>query len=164
MIRMIVCMGENREIGYQNDMPWGRGLPADLAYFKKMTNGKSVLMGRKTYESILASLGKNLPNRQSIVLTRNHEFQAKGVEVVSSFLEALSVSSDLWVIGGASLYDVCIDLADELYVTHILQPFMADTYFPFIDLEVWEQVANETGETNKENPYPYEYLVYRKRS
>ncbi len=123
-LSLIAAMDENRLIGNANDLPWH--LPADLAFFKRTTMGKPIIMGRKTFESI----GKPLPGRLNIVITGNTEFKAEGCEVVADVETALAICSDaeeLMLIGGASLYGQMIERASSMYITHIHHAFSGDT-------------------------------------
>ena len=124
ILSLIVATANNNVIGKSNTMPWH--LPADLAYFKRETLGKPVIMGRKTFESI----GFSLPGRKNIVISRNQNYAAKGIEVVSSVNEALALVADateVMVIGGATIYQHCLAQADRLYVTHINANIKGDT-------------------------------------
>jgi dihydrofolate reductase len=158
MISLIWAMGENRTIGKDNDMPWH--LPADLAYFKKVTSGHTVLMGRKTHESI----GRSLPNRKNIIITHNKEYKAEGCTVVHSVEEALNHTNEdeVFVIGGAQIYDVFLPTADRLYITQIEQSFDGDAFFPPFDLSKWKLISEEQGIKSEKNPYDYKFLVYEK--
>lgn len=128
MINMIVAMSKNGVIGNNNDLPWG--LKGDLKYFKEVTTGNTIVMGRKTYESI----GKPLPNRKNIVLTRN-DINIEGVEIFNSVIEVLRYSYEypnesVFVIGGAEIYDQFLPYADKIYITEIEEEIDGDTYFP----------------------------------
>lgn len=167
MIHLIVCTGEGGEIGKNNDMPWGRGLPEDLKYFKRVTNGYDVIMGRKTFDSILTSLGKPLPERKNIVLTRDKDFHYEGVHVyhtIEEFLNEIKKETNVFVIGGASIYQQFLPFADSLYITKIHEAFDADTYFPLVNEEEWEEVSSEKGIKNEENPFDYDYFVYKRKN
>lgn len=166
MINLIVCMGKNREIGINNDMPWGRGLPADLAYFKHVTKNQDVAMGRKTFQSILSSLGKPLPERNNIVLTENESFSHPGVEVVNSIEglieQAKRSERNLFIIGGATIYSQFMDVADRLYVTRVNESFGADTYFPTIDASTWTIRSKVEHKKDERNMYDYAFIVFEK--
>ncbi|GGE59152.1 dihydrofolate reductase [Priestia taiwanensis] len=157
MISLIWAMDENRLIGKDNDLPWR--LPAELAYFKRTTMGQPIIMGRKTYESI----GRPLPGRENIVVTRNSDFTAEGVTVVHSLHEALEQTkeTEAFVIGGAQIYKEALPLASRLYVTHIHHAFEGDTYFPEIPKE-WKVISSEKGLNDEKNPYDYDFVVYEK--
>jgi len=156
-------MGEKREIGNKGDMPWKRGLPEDLAYFKRMTSGRTVVMGRKTYESI----GFALPNRKNIILTRDTQFSAKNCEVVHEMNEILErykdTKEELFVVGGAEIYKEFLPYAKRLYITEIKQAFEADTFFPNFDKEEYDVIKNEKGVKNVQNPYDYQFVIYEKK-
>ncbi len=160
MISFLVAMDENRVIGLNNDMPWH--LPADLAYFKKTTTGHTIIMGRKTYESI----GRPLPNRKNVILTRDQNYKAENCIVIHSVDEALALMNDndeeYFVIGGTEIFQQLLPYADRLYITHIYETFAGDTYFPPFDSEEWKIVSREQGIRNEKNPYDYEFLIYEK--
>ena len=156
MISLIVAHDKNRVIGYENQMPWH--LPGDLQYFKKVTMGKPVIMGRKTFESI----GRPLPGRRNIIITRNPAYSAEGIEVVSSVDEALALVSDveeIMIIGGEQIFTQCLPFADRLYITLIHHEFVGDTYFPAY--EGWKLVSSEAELTAPEG-YTYQYCVFEK--
>ncbi|MCC2928805.1 dihydrofolate reductase DfrA [Bacillus sp. LBG-1-113] len=159
MISFIFAMDANRLIGKDNDLPWH--LPNDLAYFKKVTSGHSIIMGRKTYESI----GRPLPNRKNIVVTSAHDAEFPGCTIVSSIEDVLQIASDTeecFVIGGAQLYTALFPYADRLYMTKIHHQFDGDRYFPEFDESKWKLVSSEQGTKDEKNPYDYEFLVYEK--
>ena len=156
-LSLIVAMDDNRLIGSNNDLPWQ--LPADLAFFKRTTMGKPIVMGRKTFVSI----GRPLPGRRNIVITRDSSFSAEGCEIVNGIREALSLCSDMeeiMLIGGASLYQQTIDQAKRLYITRIHHSFEGDTWFPEFDLNEWEQTSREDHEADISNPYAYSFLKF----
>lgn len=160
MISMIVATGKERVIGQDNQMPWH--LPADLAYFKKVTGGQTIVMGRKTFESI----GRALPNRRNIVLTTSPSFQAEGCEVVHSISDILTIGKnekELFIIGGSKLYEEMMPYADRLYITHIHHSFEGDRYFPHYDEDEWTIVSCEKGHSDEKNPYNYEFVVYDRK-
>lgn len=160
MISMIAAFAEGRVIGENGDMPWH--LPADLQHFKKVTSGHPILMGRKTFESI----GRPLPKRRNIVLTRNKDFSAAGVEVIHDFSEVtplMKLEEEFFVIGGATIYEQLLPKAERLYITNIHQAFKGDTYFPFIDEKEWVVVSEENGIVDEKNQYPHTFLVYERR-
>lgn len=153
---IIVAMDKNRVIGKNNDLPWR--LPADLAYFKKTTNGYPIIMGRKTFES----LGKALPGRENIVLTRNELYKSKYKCTVLDDI-GLTLRSDFgFLIGGAELYSQYLDKCDKLYITHINHEFEGDTYFPEIDYSKFKEISREPGIKDDKNPYDYEYVIYER--
>jgi dihydrofolate reductase len=156
---MIAAHADNRVIGKNNDMPWY--LPADLAYFKKITLGKPIIMGRKTYESI----GRPLPGRKNIVISRDNSYQAQGVEVVGSVDAALALVSgveEVMVIGGGAIYQHCLPAAQRLYITHIDAEIDGDTYFPKYDLTEWKKVASDVRPVGEKNQYQLDFAVYQR--
>lgn len=156
MISFILAMGKDRSIGFENKLPWR--LPADLAYFKKLTMGHRILMGRKTYESI----GKPLPGRVNIVATRDSKFQAEGVEVVQSPQQVMTryPNDEVFVIGGSQIFEQFLPFADRIYLTFIDHTFQADTFFPELNDGEWEITSRVPGITDERNPYRYEFLIY----
>ena len=159
ILSMIVAHADNRVIGKDNDMPWY--LPADLAYFKKTTLGKPIIMGRKTYESI----GRPLPGRKNIVISRDEEYRAEGVEVVGSVEAALALVSDVeevMVIGGGAIYKHCLPAAQRLYITHIDANIVGDTYFPKYDLNEWQLAVSEVKAADEKNNYQLRFNVYER--
>lgn len=160
ILSMIVAHAEGRVIGKNNDMPWH--LPADLAYFKKTTLGKPIIMGRKTFQSI----GRALPGRKNIVISRDQSFQAQGVDVVSSVDAALALVNDceeVMVIGGGAIYQHCLAAAQRLYITHIDATIDGDTFFPEYDLNVWQKMSSELRPSDDKNPYQLDFAIYEKR-
>jgi len=158
-LSMIVATANNRIIGKDNDMPWH--LPADLAYFKKTTLGKPVIMGRKTYESI----GRPLPGRRNIVISRDATYHAEGVDTVTTVDAALALVNDVeevMVIGGGAIYAHCLPAATRLYITHIEAEIAGDTQFPFYDLNVWKKVSSDKRIADEKNAYNLDFCVYEK--
>ncbi|RLA56311.1 MAG: dihydrofolate reductase [Gammaproteobacteria bacterium] len=167
MIRLavIVAAAENGVIGSNNALPWH--LPQDLRYFKRVTMGKPIVMGRKTFESI----GRPLPGRTNIVITRNPDFRAEGVRVVASLDEALRLAGDiavidgvreLVVIGGAEIYRAAIPRADRLYITEVHASVQGDALLPPIDWGRWREVGREHHGASDQNPYEYSFVVYNR--
>jgi dihydrofolate reductase len=157
MISFVVAMDENRAIGKDNDLPWY--LPNDLKHFKKTTMGKPIVMGRKTYESI----GKPLPGRENIVVTRDQSYHAEGTITVHSVDEVLQLKAEeICVIGGTEIFKLFLPVADRLYITEIHHTFDADTYFPELSDEDWEEVSRTAGIVDEKNKYPHEFVVYEK--
>lgn len=158
-ISIIVAFANNRVIGLNNQLPWN--LPSDLKHFKEITMGKPVIMGRKTYESI----GRPLPGRKNIVLTRIKHFDIAGCTVVHSLEEALIVAEDgeeVFVIGGETVYREALPLADKMVITHIHADFEGDAFFPEWDLAQWQEVSREDHEPDEKNKYPYSFVVYQR--
>ena len=154
-LSLIVAMDENRLIGRGNRLPWH--LPADLAYFKRTTMGKPVVMGRKTYESI----GRPLPGRRNIVVSRDPEFAAQGTEVVGGIDQALARCPDaeeIMLIGGASLYAQTLPRADRLYLTVIHHAFEGDTWFPALEPGRWREEKRQNFDADETNPYAYSLI------
>jgi len=156
-ISIIVAMAKNRVIGKDNDMPWH--LPADLQHFRKMTSGKPIIMGRKTYESI----GRPLPKRHNIIVSRNADYRVDGCDVVSSLDEAVKIAGDvdeLFIIGGGFLYNQAIDQADKLYLTFIDLEVDGDTLFPKYEHLKLTKSASEHHQKDEKNPYNYEFTEF----
>lgn len=156
MISLIVAHDENRVIGYENDMPWH--LPGDLAYFKKMTMGKPIIMGRKTFESI----GRALPGRTNIVITRNPNYEADHIITVGSLEAALEVAKPLheevMIIGGGHIFEQSLALADRLYITEIDHAFKGDTYFP--TYEAFHEVS--ASDAQQADGYTFVYKIFER--
>jgi dihydrofolate reductase len=162
MISMIAAMAHDRVIGKDNQMPWH--LPADLAHFKRVTLGKPVLMGRKTFESI----GRPLPGRRNLVISRNPDYRVEGVEVVDSVEAALALLSadatpELMVIGGGHLYAQLLPQANRLYLTQIDLAVEGDTRFPAFDDGGWIKQESEPHLADEKNPYPYCFETWQRR-
>jgi len=159
MISLIVAHDPNRVIGANNELPWH--LPEDLAYFKKMTMGKAMVMGRKTYESI----GRPLPGRQTIIVTRNTNFSEEGVIVVHDLNEAIEkakeFSDEVMVIGGAEIFRMVLGFADRLYITYIQKSFAGDVFFPPYGDE-WKLVSTSEDIISKDGT-SFVYLVFDKK-
>ncbi|MGF1725167.1 type 3 dihydrofolate reductase [Photobacterium nomapromontoriensis] len=154
-ISMVAAMANNRVIGKDNAMPWH--LPADFAWFKKVTMGKPVVMGRKTFESI----GRPLPGRQNIVISRNPEFQADGVTVVADIAAAqvaAGVVDELMIIGGGSIYTTCLPDADRLYLTFIELTVDGDTCFPDWG-QGWQEVHRESYLADEKNAHDMQFVI-----
>ncbi|MDB2384505.1 dihydrofolate reductase [Endozoicomonas sp.] len=166
-IAMIAAVAENNAIGINNKMPWY--LPGDLRYFKAVTMGKPIIMGRKTFES----LGKPLPGRTNIVITRDQQYNHDGVRVVHSLEDALSLAesiamidgvSELMVIGGAEIYRQALPKAERLYLTRVYQRFEGDAFFPEFDERNWTEVTRKDQTTEDEQQLTYSYLILDKIS
>ena len=159
-VRLVVAMAKNRVIGADNKMLWH--LPGDFAYFKKATMGKSIVMGRKTFESI----GRPLPGRTNIVVTHSSNWTADGVTVVNSVPSAIHTAkaqnmNDIMVIGGGRIYAQTIDIAEALLVTEVDITVDGDTLFPYIDNTVWHKDSVSADMT--ENCITYRFVVYKKQ-
>lgn len=160
MISLIVAHDPNRVIGQDNKMPWY--IPGDLAYFKNKTMSKAIVMGRKTYESI----GKVLPGRKNIIITRNPSYKVDGAEVVSSIDEALKIAEifheEVMIIGGEQIFKEVLPKADRLYITLIRNVFEGDTFFPPYHSDEWVLV-DTTEEMQTVDGITYAYLIYDKQ-
>lgn len=164
-IALVWAMARNGVIGRDNKLPWY--LPGDLKYFKRVTTGKPVIMGRKTYDSI----GRPLPNRTNIVVTRSSGFSAEGVRVAGSLDEAFDIAGadaeingvdEIIVMGGAEIYRQALPHADRLYVTQVHADVEGDAYFPEVDWSQYREVGREDYQAEGPNPYDYSFLVYEK--
>jgi dihydrofolate reductase len=160
-LSMIAAMGKNRVIGKDNDMPWH--LPADLQHFKKTTLGSPIIMGRKTYDSI----GRPLPGRLNIILSRNTKLKIEGCSVVNSLDDALVLANEteateIFITGGAHLYNTFLENADRLYLTLIDEEFEGDTYFPDYTQFNWNEVAKENHMADEKNPHAYSFVTLDK--
>lgn len=160
MTTIVVAMGENREIGKGNRLLWH--LPKDLRHFREVTNGHPVIMGRKTYESI----GKALPNRTNIIISRKKDWFEEGVLIVGSIKEALKfakrIDEEVFIIGGASIYEQTLDIADRLEVTRVKATFEADAYFPEISDATWRKTAEEWHNKDKEHSFEFCFQTFEK--
>lgn len=161
MISLIAAIGKNNELGKNNTLVWN--MPTDLKYFREKTSGHPVIMGRKTFESI----GRPMPKRRNIIITRDLNYIKEGIEVVHSLDEALKLVLDkkeeVFVIGGEEIFKQAMPIADKLYITHIdAIDKDANVFFPEIILKLWKEVAHEEHKKDKENPYDYAFAVYEK--
>ena len=141
-------------------MPWR--LPAELQYVKKTTMGHSIVMGRKNYEAI----GRPLPGRRNIVMSRDNSFKAEGCEVMHSpeeVLEKCSHEEEIFIFGGEQIYKLFLPYVSKLYITRIHHSFSGDVFFPEIDYSEWIEVFREKGLTDEKNPYEYYYHIYEKK-
>lgn len=165
ILSVIVAMAHNRVIGLNNQMPWH--LPADLAWFKKNTLNKPVIMGRKTFESI----GRPLPNRHNIVISRRIESidnKISNVSWVKSIDEAISLAQEqqpdeVFIIGGGNIYQQILPLIDFLYLTHIDAELQGDTYFPDYLPEQWQVIYQQDHQADEKNSYPYQFKILQRK-
>ncbi|NKB83561.1 dihydrofolate reductase family protein [Brucella grignonensis] len=166
IVSIIVAAAENGVIGRDNDMPWK--LSTDLKRFKALTLGKPVIMGRRTWESI----GRPLPGRPNIVVTRDAAFTAEGVQVVGSLEDAIDLGrrlaaelnvDEVCIIGGGNIYAQGLPLADVVHLTRVLATIDGDTYFPDIDSEVWQAVSVENVPAGEKDSHPTCYIRYERR-
>lgn len=159
-IYIVVVADENNAIGNNNQLLCH--LPADLKHFKTITTGQTVVMGRKTFDSI----GKPLPNRKNIVITRQTDLNITGCEIVNSLRHAMNQAlpeTDICIIGGAEIYKQAIDITDVIHLTRIHHRFVADTYFPEINSEIWQEISSEAHQPDEKNQFPYTFITYKKR-
>ena len=160
MITLIVAMGKNREIGKENQLLWH--LPKDLKHFKELTSGHPIIMGRKTYESI----GKPLPNRTNIVISRKNDWFEEGILIVGSIKEAVKfakkIDEEVFVIGGGNIYEQTIDLADKLEVTLVDAVLDADTFFPKINEKVWQKTNEEYHQKDEKNEFDFCFQTFER--
>ncbi|MBC1533177.1 dihydrofolate reductase [Listeria seeligeri] len=160
MIIFIWAQDRAGNIGKDNKMPWH--LPGDLQFFKKTTTGKTLVMGRKTYES----LGKALSNRKTIVLTRDTSLQLADADVIHSRDEVLALAKEqdeaIYIAGGAEIYRLFMDVADKLIVTKIDATFEADTAFLEVDWENFTEVSRESHDKDEKNKYGYTFYTYER--
>lgn len=161
MVTLIVAMGKNRAIGKDNQLLWH--LPNDLKHFKEMTSGHPIVMGRKTYESI----GKPLPNRTNIVISRQKEWFEEGILIVGSIKEALKfaqkIDPDVFVVGGGHIYEQTIAEADRLEVTWVDAEIEADTFFPEIDLSLWEKTKEIAHEKDEKHEFNFCFQTFERK-
>ena len=161
MLSIIVAKAKNNIIGKNNELVWH--LPEDLKHFQELTTGHTIIMGRKTYES----LGKPLPNRKHIIFSQNPDFKVheENVQVVHSLLEIQDLiegKEEAFVIGGAMIYNFLMPYVKKMYVTEIKQEFDGDAFFPIIDSEEWKETSRTTGIKNEENNLDYDFVTYEK--
>lgn len=163
-LSLIVAMADNRTIGRNNELPWH--LPEDLKYFKSVTMGKPIVMGRKTFDSI----GRPLPGRLNIVITRNAEWQHSGVKTVASLQQAVAIAAEanpqdqealiqeVMVIGGEEIYRTAIELADRLYITRVQAEVEGDAFFPQYNESEWQEVSRQEPGSQGDIPYFFQVL------
>ncbi len=160
-ISCIVGTAHNRVIGKDNDIPWH--LSADLKYFKKTTLNHHILMGRTNYLSI----GRPLPGRTNVIITRDREFTAAGCEIVNSIEDGISLAlangeTELFIIGGASIYEQTIGICNKLYLTEIDLEVDGDRFFPDINFENWKLISEEAHLADDKNPHNYTFKIFER--
>ena len=160
-ITIIAAIANNNALGKNNDLIWH--LPADLKRFKKITSGHHIIMGRNTFESI----GKPLPNRTTVIITRNTNYKANGCIVVASLEKAIEFAQSdehIFIIGGAQIYKQAMasNFVDQLDITQVHEAFDADVYFPEIDVKIWKETSREDFEADQKNKYKYSFISYKK--
>jgi dihydrofolate reductase len=156
-INLIVAVDEKNGIGKNNQLPWH--LPADLLHFKKLTTGFPIIMGRKTFDSI----GRVLPNRRNIVISRQSNLEIPDAEVCGSLQDALKLcrkENDIYIIGGAQIFEQALELANCVFLTVIEHDFDADTFFPTLDKQTWEESSNSVYKPDEKNIYTYSFKKY----
>lgn len=163
MISFIWAMDDNQVIGKDNELPWH--LPEDLKFFKRVTMGHPIVMGRKTFESI----GRPLPGRENIIITRNPSYHSESCIVFYDLQEFLNYCNknfdeEFFVIGGAEVFKQLLPNAERLYITRIHEQFEGDTFFPSLNLDEWKLVSQEKGIKDEKNPYDYEFFIYDKQA
>ncbi len=162
MLSIIVAKAKNNIIGKENQLIWH--LPADLKHFKEITSGHTIIMGRKTFES----LGRVLPNRKHIVFSQNPDFKVndENVQIVHSMLEIqqyIESEEENFVIGGAMIYNLLMPHVTKMYVTEIEEEFEGDAFFPRVNPEIWEETSREKGIKDEKNNLDYYYVTYRRK-
>ena len=160
-ITLVAAIASNNVIGKENSLPWN--IPEDLKRFKQMTSGHTILMGRKTFDSI----GRPLPNRQNIVMTRDEKFEREGIKVINNFDEALELikesNEDVFVIGGSKIYELFEPVANTLAITRILKDFEGDAFFPDINWELW-QIEKEENFFDEKSNIECKLIEYSKKA
>lgn len=151
MVSLIVAHARQNVIGFNGDMPWS--LPVDLKRLKSLTTGNTIVMGRRTFET----LGRPLPNRKNVVLTTNKNFKADGITVIHSIDEIKNLEGKVFIFGGSTIYEQTMHLVDEMFVTIIDESFGGDTFFPPYDINEWTVVSEEDGTVDDKNRYPHRF-------
>ncbi|MCK5018335.1 MAG: dihydrofolate reductase [Candidatus Peribacteraceae bacterium] len=160
-ISLIVAASENNVIGRDGELPWD--LPDDLQFFKDKTSGHPIIMGRKNYESI----GRSLPGRTNIIITRQADYEAEGCTIVLSLDDALNISKEveddeIFIIGGGEIYRQSIEIADRIYLTRVHAKIEGDVYFPELGDE-WEEVSSVKHEADERHEYAFTFKVFKKK-
>ncbi|MDR6196247.1 dihydrofolate reductase [Siphonobacter sp. SORGH_AS_0500] len=156
MVHLVVAVAENGAIGKDNQLIWH--LPDDLKQFKKITSGHTIVMGRKTYESI----GKPLPNRTNVIITRNPAYQVEGCLVVTSLQEAMEKDTDIYVIGGAEIYAQALPATDVIHLTEVHMAVDGDAFFPKLDAGEWVEVSRESHSADEKHAYSFDFVELRR--
>lgn len=160
-LSLIAAIAENNAIGKDNDLIWH--LPDDLKYFKRVTSGFPIIMGRKNYDSI----GRPLPGRLNIVITRQEGLEISGCEVVSTLDQAIELAAQThekaFIIGGAQIYQMALDRVDEMHITHVAASFDADVFFPAVDWSKWQRVEDELHEPDERHKYAFTVSRYTRK-
>lgn len=178
-ISLIAAASENNVIGRGNALPWH--LPDDLKFFRDKTKGHAIIMGRKNYQSIIDAIGKPLPKRRNIIVTRDREFSAPGCEVASSVEEAIMYghqeqksavdslsqklsTEEIFIIGGGQIYDLAMRHANYIYLTRVHAWIAGDVFFPEIDEGVWEQTECKEHPADEEHKFAFTFFTYKRKS
>ncbi len=164
-ISLIAALAQNGVIGKANDLPWH--LPDDMKYFMLTTKGHHVIMGRKNYESLPEKF-RPLPNRTSIVITRQEDYQAPGCSIVHQLEDGVKIAEgngerELFIIGGSEIYALGMPLADKLYLTEIHANIDGDTFFPFYDKERWEENSRQPHSSDDRHKFAFDFVIYKKK-
>ena len=162
-LSILVAVAENGVIGRENDLPWR--LSADLKRFKEITMGHTIIMGRKTWDSI----GRPLPGRTSVVISRQADYRTPFEEVrvvgtVEDALESSRESAEVFAVGGAAIYALALPLANRLYLTRVHAEVVGDTYFPDVDWQQWQMISEERHEPNERNDHPFSFQIFERES
>ena len=157
MITLIAAIGKNKELGFHNEMPWH--LPKDFKHFKAKTTGHTIVMGRKTLESLPGILS----NRKHIVLTRNKDWKHENVKVAHSIKEVLAMQKPLFIIGGGEIYRAFLSYADVMELTRVDAAFEADTFFPQINFNEWQCTHSEQHEADEKHKYAYRFETWKRK-
>jgi len=158
IVSIVVAIAENHAIGKDNQLLWH--LPKDLKHFKEITSGGTVIMGRKTYDSV----GKPLPNRRNIIITRQ-QIEIAGCEVVNSLQAGLDLCrehKEVFIVGGAEIYKQAMPLTDKIYLTIVHESFEADTYFPEISKDIWKETERTDHEADEKNPLSFSFITFER--
>ena len=160
LVSAIVAAAENNAIGKDNQLLWH--LPNDLRFFKRTTSGHTVIMGRKTYESV----GRPLPNRRNVVITRQPDYAIAGAEVFHSLDDALDSCTDgteVFVVGGAEIYQRALPVVDRIYLTRVHAAIPGDSFFPELDKQTWRLVSEDRHPADERHAYGYTFMVYERK-
>ena len=158
-VSLIVAMDKNRVIGKDNDLPWR--LPKEFEYVKKTTMGHTLVMGRKNFESI----GRVLPGRKNVILTRDKDFSFEGCVIAHSIKEVFELcknDEEIFIFGGEQIYEMFLPYVEKMYITKIDYAFEGDTFFPEVNYEEWDEVSVKLGTTDEKNPYTYHFHINKK--
>lgn len=157
-ISIIAAIAQNNALGINNQLIWH--LPDDLQFFKKTTLNATIIMGRKTFESI----GKALPKRKNIVISSNTNFNAPNCTVVQNLNDAIlqADSEEVFIVGGANIYNQCMQIAHKMYITHVHHVFEADTFFPVINPALWKIISKEDHFKDEKHAYDFSFVIYEK--